>query len=107
MPELELSVVERSPLSAAKTAVAGHLQNLLEQLAPEQPRELGIALSVSGEMVALELVEEAAAGRREFQARTMAEYEAEMRLHDDRSATPWTCCCWKPPTTGHRCSVPP
>ncbi|MFG2472235.1 hypothetical protein ACGFXB_43290 [Streptomyces canus] len=69
---------------AANTAVAGHLQNLLEQLAPEQLRELGIALSVSGEMVALELVEEAAAGRREFQARTMAEYEAEMRLHDDR-----------------------
>ncbi|MEU9331325.1 hypothetical protein AB0D91_47850 [Streptomyces canus] len=77
----EVPHVERPPLSAANTAVAGHL---LEQLAPEQLRELGIALSVSGEMVALELVEEAAAGRREFQARTMAEYEAEMRLNDDR-----------------------
>lgn len=82
----EVPNVERPPLSAANTAVSGHLQNQLEQLTQEQLRELGIALSVSGEMVALalELVEEAAAGRREFQARTMAEYEAEMRLHNDR-----------------------
>jgi len=78
--------IERPPLGDANTAVAVHLQNLLEQLAPEQLRELGIALSVSHEMVAmaLELVEEAAAGRREFQTGSMAEYEAENRLNDDR-----------------------
>ncbi|MGK5696434.1 hypothetical protein ACSNOJ_26690 [Streptomyces sp. URMC 128] len=82
----EVPSFEQPPLSAVSTAVAGHVQSLLEQLAPEQLRELGVALSVSGEMVAmaLELVEEAAAGRREFQARTMAEYEAERRLDDDR-----------------------
>ncbi len=33
--------------------MAGHLQNLLEQLAPEQLREPGGALSVSHDMVAM------------------------------------------------------
>ncbi|GGN46716.1 hypothetical protein [Streptomyces fuscichromogenes] len=78
--------VELSRLSEANTAVAGRLQNLLERLAPEQLRELGIALSVDHDMVALalELVEETAAGRREFQASTMAEFEAENRQNEDR-----------------------
>ncbi|MDW8478304.1 hypothetical protein R3L02_41895 [Streptomyces scabiei] len=82
----EVPNFERPPLSEANTAVAGHLQRLLEQLPPEQLRELGIALSVSHDMVAmaLELVEEAAAGRREFQAMSMAEFEVESRWTDDR-----------------------
>jgi hypothetical protein len=78
--------VERPRLSEANTAVAGHLQNLVERLAPEHLRELGIALSVDHEMVALalELVEETTAGSREFQVSTMAEFEAESRLNEDR-----------------------
>jgi hypothetical protein len=78
--------VEQPYLGAANTVVAGHLQQLLEQLAPEQLRELGISLSVDHDMaaLALELVEEAATGGREFQARSMAEFEAENRLNDDR-----------------------
>ncbi|MGP4048883.1 hypothetical protein [Streptomyces sp. 2A115] len=73
-------------LSKANAAVAGHLQKLLEQLAPEQLRELGIALSVSDDMVALalELVEEAADGSREDRAQSMAEFEVENQLNEDR-----------------------
>jgi len=78
--------VELPRLSKTSTAVAAHLQNLLEQLAPEQLRELGIALSVDHDMVALalELVEEAASGSREFRAASMAEFEAENRLNEER-----------------------
>ncbi|MEU1941001.1 hypothetical protein ABZ554_00665 [Streptomyces sp. NPDC020125] len=81
VPEVELP-----RLSTTSTAVAGHLQILLEQLTPQELRELGIALSVDHDMVALalELVEEAAAGSREFQARSMAEFEAENRLNEER-----------------------
>lgn len=77
--------VELPRLGQTSTAVAGHLQTLLEQLTPQELRELGIALSVDHDMVALalELVEEAAAGSREFQASTMAEFEAENRLNED------------------------
>ncbi|RLU82017.1 hypothetical protein CTZ27_31140 [Streptomyces griseocarneus] len=78
--------VELPPLGTANTAVAGHLQTLLEQLTPEHLRELGIALSVSHDMVALalELVEEAAAGRREFRVMPMAAAEVEDRLNEER-----------------------
>jgi hypothetical protein len=78
--------VELPQLSAASAAVAGHLQDLLERLPPEQLRELGVALSVDHDMVALalELVEEAAAGGREFQARSMADFEVEEGLNEDR-----------------------
>ncbi|MGW7620824.1 hypothetical protein ACWGLG_34305 [Streptomyces antimycoticus] len=78
--------VELPRLSKTSTVVAGHLQTLLEQLTPQELRELGIALSVDHDMVALalELVEEAAAGSREFEARTMAEFEAENRLNEER-----------------------
>lgn len=78
--------VERPQLGEANTVVAGRLQNLVEQLAPEQLRELGIALSVSREMVALalELVEEAAAGGRESRADSMEELVTEQLLNDDR-----------------------
>ncbi|RNG33520.1 hypothetical protein [Streptomyces botrytidirepellens] len=79
-------MLELPRLSAVNAAVAGGLQDLLGQLAPEQLRELGIALSVDHDMVALalELVEEAAAGSRDFSARSMAELEVEDRLHEDR-----------------------
>ncbi|MFG2960858.1 hypothetical protein ACGF5O_44945 [Streptomyces sp. NPDC048291] len=78
--------IERPSLGKANTVVAARLQNLLEQLAPEQLRELGIALSVSREMVglALELVEEAAAGGREFEVGSIAEFELEERLTEER-----------------------
>lgn len=78
--------VELPSLGKANTAVAGRLQSLMEQLAPEQLRELGIALSVSHGMVALalELVEDAAAGSREFRAMSMAESVDESLLNEDR-----------------------
>ncbi|MFM9812904.1 hypothetical protein ACKI16_30885 [Streptomyces scabiei] len=78
--------VELPQLGEANTVVAGRLQNLLEHLAPEQLRELGIALSVSQGLVALalELVEDAAAGNREFRAMSMAESVDETLLNEDR-----------------------
>jgi hypothetical protein len=78
--------VELPRMSKTNTAVAGRLQKLLEQLEPEQLRELGIAMSVDHDMVALalELVEETAGGTREFQVCSMAEFEAENRLNEDR-----------------------
>jgi hypothetical protein len=78
--------VELPQLGEANTVVAGRLQHLLEQLAPEQLREVGIALSVNREMVglALELVEEAAAGGRDPRAETMEEFLAEELHNDDR-----------------------
>ncbi|MDW8478311.1 hypothetical protein R3L02_41930 [Streptomyces scabiei] len=78
--------VELPQLGEANTVVAGRLQHLLEQLTPEQLRELGIALSVNREMVALalELAEEEAAGGRESRAETMEEVLAEELLNDDR-----------------------
>ncbi|MET8102291.1 hypothetical protein ABZV29_38590 [Streptomyces sp. NPDC005236] len=47
---------------------------------------MGVALSVDRDMVALalELVEETAAGSREFQAMSMTEFELENRLNDGR-----------------------
>ncbi|MFE5165041.1 hypothetical protein ACFRNT_42380 [Streptomyces sp. NPDC056697] len=47
VPEVELP-----RLSTTSTAVAGRLQSLLEQLTPQELRELGIALSVDHDMVA-------------------------------------------------------
>ncbi|MFF5188811.1 hypothetical protein ACWGJB_38595 [Streptomyces sp. NPDC054813] len=78
--------VELPQLGEANTVVAGRLQNLLEQLAPEQLRELGIALSVSRETVALalDLVEETAAGGRESRAESMEEFLREELLNEDR-----------------------
>lgn len=78
--------VQLPGLSRANAAVAGHLQTLLEHLAPEELREVGIALSVSHGMVALALglVEEAAAGSGEFRVQSMAEFEVEDRLNEDR-----------------------
>lgn len=73
-------------LGEANTLVLGHAQSLLERLTPTELRTVAIALSVSHEMVALalELVEEAAAGIREFRAQSMADFQQELLLNDDR-----------------------
>ncbi|MFB7896133.1 hypothetical protein ACFC1B_07360 [Streptomyces xiamenensis] len=76
----------RPQLSPASTVILSHVQNMLERLAPEELREVGIALSVSHAVVSvcLELVEEATAVAPELQVRTMAEFQDEKVLYEDR-----------------------
>ncbi|MFJ1742468.1 hypothetical protein ACIOG4_27815 [Streptomyces microflavus] len=77
--------VERPRLGAAVTAVAEHLQHLVEGLTSEQLREVGIALSVAHGIVALALdvAEESNSGGLDH-PRRLAELEAEILLDDDR-----------------------
>ncbi|MDH6604480.1 hypothetical protein M2164_000115 [Streptomyces sp. SAI-208] len=79
-------MVVRPSLGKANTTVLADLQNVLEQLPPQHLREVGVALSVSCGMVglALELVEEAAAGRRESRTMSVDEAVTESLLNDDR-----------------------
>ncbi|MCZ4125450.1 hypothetical protein [Streptomyces sp. H39-S7] len=77
--------IELPEVSLANTAVAGHLQGLLENLAPEQLRELGIALSISQDMVALVLeLMETTESPREFKVTSMHQMHVETALNDDR-----------------------
>ncbi|WP_042370612.1 hypothetical protein [Streptacidiphilus neutrinimicus] len=72
-------------LSAPTQAVARQLHVLLEQLTPEQLQEVGVALSVSHDMVSLALgfVEEAAQPR-EFQAQSIEDFALEEQLAEER-----------------------
>ncbi|MER5888097.1 hypothetical protein ABT160_30120 [Streptomyces sp. NPDC001941] len=75
-------------LGAANEAVLEHVEGLLKGLAPEELREVALGLSVEQGMVAvaLEQVEEAAAGGREFRAQSVAAFEQEMLLNEARAA---------------------
>lgn len=81
----DVSGVERPRLGAAVTAVAEHLQRLVEGLTSEQLREVGIALSVVHGIVALALdvAEEEDHGGLDH-PRRLAELEAAILLDDDR-----------------------
>ncbi|WP_158716676.1 hypothetical protein [Streptomyces sp. NRRL F-5630] len=86
-------------LGEASLAVLDHIQHLLEQLAPEALREVAIAMSVEQHIVgvALELVEEAARGGAEFRVGSMAEFEEEMLLNDDRIGDAVDVLVWEAP----------
>ncbi|WP_189828670.1 hypothetical protein [Streptomyces finlayi] len=78
--------ITRPKLSEANAAVLGHVQKLLEALAPEQLREVALGLSVDHDtvVVALELVEEAAAGDVTFRAQSMTDLQQEMLWNEAR-----------------------
>jgi len=78
--------VQRPQLGRAGEAVAGHLQHLLEQLDPEQLREVGVALSAGQDPVgvALGVVEEAAGAGPDFESASLADFEAEFWQNDAR-----------------------
>lgn len=86
-------------LGEANTAVLELLQYLLERLAPEELREVAIGMSVEQHVVglALELVEETAHGGPEFRAGSMAGFEEEMLLNDDRVGDAVDVLVWDAP----------
>ncbi|MFF9547999.1 hypothetical protein ACF1B4_30945 [Streptomyces albidoflavus] len=86
-------------LGEASNTVLAHIQQLLEQLAPQELREVAVGLSAEQHIVgmALEDVEEAASGGPEFRGGAMAEFAQRMLLNDDRIGDAVDVLVWEAP----------